>query len=375
MNSTHDHIIIGGGMAGLCLAYHLVQHQKNVVLIEKQTLGCAASRIAAGMITPASEVHLHEPDLMQLFLTCTAYYPEFISKLTNNNPTKVDFAQNGSLMCAIDQDGIADLKRLHDFQTELGLDISFVNPEDLTTLEPALSHRVVAASYAKTEAHVDPRQLMSCLKEKLLQSKQCTILEHQNELKILIQENIAHGVSLKDGELFASSITSTTGLSLLPELTNNNFKLRPVKGQVLTVQAPRQVLSRPIRVYHRYPIYLVPRRDGRIVIGATSEELTDTNVTAGGVMDLAYAAWQVLPDLFDYPIVETTAGLRPATHDNKPIVGATHIKNLTVLTGLYRHGIMAAPYLAKALAESLVNQHELLAVKSLENFSPQRFAA
>jgi glycine oxidase len=139
---------------------------------------------------------------------------------------------------------------------------------------------------------------------------------------------------------------------------------------VVSVQCEKGTLSRPVRIYHRYPIYLVPRNDGRIVIGATSEEQSDENITAGGVLDLIYAAWQALPLVYEKPIVQTWAGLRPTTPDHKPIFGVGPHDNSYVLTGLYRHGIMLAPFAAKELVD-LMNGKKM--EMAWEEFSYGRF--
>lgn len=368
-------IIIGGGIAGLCTAYHLTQSGQKVTLIEAGEIGQKCSNKAAGMITPASEVHLGEDDLMTCFLRSSEYYDKFINDLTNDQPELVDFHRTGSLMCATDQDGGRELTRLAEFQRQMGLEVEELSNQELASLEPMLSHKTILALYSKAEAYVDNVKLLQQLKKSLLKSGLCDILENKKVTHIKFENDTIDKIIINENEpteLKADNYILTTGLKHDLKELNRVFSLplRPVKGQTLTIQCAPKTINRPIRIYHRYPIYLVPRNDGQIVIGATSEELSDEFMTAGGLMDLIYAAWQALPIIYDSPVVETKVGLRPATPDHKPVVGQTPLKNLYVLTGLYRHGIMAAPYLSKQLVHMMNGEETEM---NLEKFSINRF--
>lgn len=347
-------VVIGGGIAGLCTAFHLVRQGKRVTLIDKGLLGNGASNKAAGMITPASEVHPGEDDLMACFLKCTAYYPEFVNDLTGRQPRDVDYRQNGSLMCALDSDGERELMRLYEFQKNMGLETVPISQKELAGQEPFLSPRVRTAVFAKNEACVDTERLLQALRLRVTESGLCRVIENSCCSRLKLENERVVGVVLggECGEtLRAERVVLTTGFSAetLEDQVGVRLPLRPVRGQVLAIRARKDTIQRPVRIYHRYPIYLVPRSDGRIVIGATSEELSEETVTAGGLLDLIYAAWQVLPLIYDCPVVETRVGFRPATSDHRPVIGPTRIQNLFVFNGLYRHGIMAAPFLAKQL--------------------------
>lgn len=369
-----QNIVIGGGIAGLCCAFNLVQAEQSVILVEQNRLGERASSKAAGMITPASEAHLGENDLIELFLKATDFYPSFINQLTNNQNHLVDYQQNGSLLCATDPNGQQDLLRLAEFQKSMGLDIKELDPDSLSELEPELSHQVKLAFFAKNEAHVDNNRLLKALEQYLINSKRCQILENKNVTHIESDGQKIQSITIGDTESLAvkaDRIILTTGLEHnIPEL-KGLLPMRPVKGQVFVVHCGHQTIQRPVRLYHRYPIYLVPRQDGRLIIGATSEELNDTDLTAGALMDLIYAAWQALPMIYDAPIVETRVGQRPATPDNKPIVGQTSLENLFVLNGLYRHGIMAAPFLSNQLIKLILDQDLQI---NLDPYNIERFS-
>lgn len=372
--SKTKNIIIGGGIAGLCTAFHLKQAGEDVTLIEAGTIGNKASSKAAGMITPASEIHLGEDTLMQCFAKSCSYYDEFIKQLTANKPELVDFHRHGSLLTAIDQDGKQELARLAAFQKNMGLELQELSATQARELEPFLTHKTVLAIYAPHEAHIDNIKLIRVLKKHLLENG-VEILENKtvshvnfagDQIKSVIVDN-------KEGfEIFGDRFVLTTGLDTLKDLAKIHFlPLRGVKGQTVTIQTTPGTITRPIRIYHRYPVYLVPRADGRIVIGATSEEKSDEALMAGNIMDLIYAAWQALPLVYESEVLETKAGLRPATPDNKPVFGLSKLKNLFIFTGLYRHGILLSPFLAKELVNLMLEKNS---ENCWQEFSIERFS-
>lgn len=350
--------VIGGGIAGLSVAYHLVRNKQGVTVFEENTVGSGVSSVAAGMVTPASEVHLGEDQSLRCLKASLAYYPNFIDELTDKRPRAVDFRRTGSLLCAHEHDGKEELERLVQFQREMGFAVNELSPQELKDMEPYLSTRVTVAYHAVNEACVDNKKLLHFLAN-TLRNLGCEIIEGK---KVFFnkEKNSVTNLIIGDhgGESYkADAYVLTTGLGADTIL---NLPLRGVKGEIITIQAPVDVLRRPVRVYHRYRVYLVPRADGRIVIGASCEEKSDRELKAGAVMDLIYAAWQALPLVYECPLVATEVGLRPTTPDHKPIVGKTATDNLFVLNGLYRHGIMASPYLARELVNLiLANPTEL----------------
>lgn len=367
-------IIIGGGIAGLCTAFHLKQMGENVTVVEAATVGHKASSKAAGMITPASEIHLGENILMNCFAESCSYYDEFIKKLTAGKPELVDFHRNGSLLTAIDQDGKQELTRLAAFQKSMGLELQELSASQARELEPFLTHKTVLALYAPHEAHIDNIKLIHVLKKYLLENG-VEILENKNVSHVNFAGDQIKSVMIGDKEgveIFGDRFILTTGLESLKDLDKiHPIPLRGVKGQTVTIQTTPGTIKRPIRIYHRYPIYLVPRADGRIVIGATSEEKSDETLVAGNIMDLIYAAWQALPLVYESRVLETNVGLRPATPDNKPVFGLSKLKNLFLFTGLYRHGILLSPFLAKELVSLLLekNTNDRWQEFSIERFS------
>lgn len=364
-------VIIGGGIAGLSLAYHLLKKKnQHVVLIEAGSAGCKTSSRAAGMITPASEVHLGEEAWLGVMARACRAYPDFIADLSGGDPSLCDFHSNGTLLSAIDQDGVRELKQLAEFQTVLGLGVKLLEDAEIRLLAPLLSPRVVMALHATHEAHLDPVKLIEVLRRRLGETG-CVIYENTTVAGLTSDGGRVKGLSVCETrkknlftqtgknlrlgldtlDISADAVVLATGIGHdILGLEGLKLPLRPVKGQALCLAGKPGELPLPIRVMQRYPIYLVPREDGSIVIGATSEELSDEDVTAGGMLDLLYGAWQVLPLLYERRVIRTWAGLRPATPDHKPILGLGPLENLYLFLGLYRHGILTAPYIGRELA-------------------------
>lgn len=366
--------VIGGGVIGLSIAWEIASRGEKIVLFEKGTIGSGASLSAAGMITPASEVHYGEEKLLQLFLKSLKLYPSFIQKLERETDLKTDFNTNGSLMIAIDQDDEAELTRLHDYQKSLGLDVDRLSSREVAQKEPLLSSHYVDALYAKEEYCVDNRLLIHALKQ-ALQKNGGLIFENSPVQEVVFGKEKVAGVVVKNEMFKTDQIILATGVDAqlegLPE--DLNLPIRPVKGQALAVQMKGdQRLKHSIRTIHRYPVYLVPRSDGRLVIGATLEEMgMNTEVTAGALLDLIYGAWKILPLVYELPVVETWAGLRPTSRDHAPILGPTNYPGLHVAMGMYRHGILLAPVVGQLIADGVVEKKK---TEFFDDFGIQRFS-
>lgn len=347
-------IIIGGGIAGLSVAFHLSQTaHHDITILETGTLGNKATSKAAGMITPAPEVQMGEDIFARCIITSSVYYTEFVNALTGNNPDVVDFHRSGTIMCAADTDGKRDLERLAKFQQSMGLDLQELTTAEVLAKEPRLSHRIASAFYIANEAYIDNLKLIKILKQFLTQ-RGCVIRENCAVTRVSFQDDEIKSITLADDtNLSADSYVLATGLEHnITALTEAlSLPLRPVKGQALSLQGHPGDINHPIRFFNRYSLYLVPRAHGEIIVGATSEELSDENLTAGAVLDLIYSAWQILPHVYDLSLKRTWTGFRPTTPDHKPIAGACEIKNLFLLLGLYRHGIKIGPYFASEVAK------------------------
>ncbi len=353
-------VIIGGGLAGLSVAYELSKHtQQKLVILEAGKLGSGCTTKAAGLLTPVTEMQLKDDPFLPIITQSLNYYPGFVNELTHKHPQQVDFKNDGNLLCAFDSDGERDLARIVDFKKTLGFEIVELSREQLQSKEPFLSQRVQSAFFAPHEGAVDPIALVKVLKQELSASTNCRVLENTAVTGITLQNNRIKAITLANGELLACShVVLASGLQHnIPELQASfPVPLRPVKGEAVSILTPPNSLNHPVQIYHRYPVYLCPRSNGEIIIGATVDEKNDEDNTAGGILDLLFAAWQVLPMIAEHKFNGAWAGRRPTTPDNYPIAGRTNIDNMVTLLGLYRKGILLAPYLGAQVAKLLLDK-------------------
>lgn len=352
-------IIIGGGVIGLATGWQLLKKNISVTLFEEHLVGSGASFAAAGMITPTSEVKFGEEPLLKLFLESASLYPQFIRDLSADSQTSPDYQNKGSLLIALDEDDQADLDRLFDYQQELSLPVKKITSAQIKELEPNLSHQVLEGILAPHESFLDNRAFVTALKEAFLK-KGGVLFEETPVQNLIIKNETVLGIKTAQKDFLADHVILATGTGkLAATFLPARGQIRPVKGQALMVMSPTPPFSHAIRTIHRYPVYLVPRSDGRVVIGATMEEMgSDDKVTAGAQLDLIYGAWKIWPGIYEAPVLETWVGHRPAARDHAPLIGPSSYKNLSLALGLFRHGILLTPLVAKLLAEWIADEKD-----------------
>lgn len=356
MNHNNQKIaIIGGGIIGLSIAWQLRKTGAYVDLFEAGETGMGASIKAAGMISPYRELQFGEEKLLETFIESANLYPEFIKNIEIDAEEKIDFRQDGSLLVAIDDDDVLELQRFYDYQQSLNLPIEWWNREQVLKKIPHLNPNFKAASFCNNEASVDNRGLLKTLHKANL-NLGTKIFEHSRIEDIWIEAGTCKGIFFKNEKQKYDAVILASGLTYqFPSMPKKLLQaIRPVKGQALCLKMlPGLEIVCVLRSIHRYPVYMVPRSNGELIIGATMEELSDENVTAGAVLDLLYAAWRLLPAVYEFPIVDTWAGLRPANNRQQPELGPTEVPGLIAAMGLYRHGFLLAPYVAKIITQLL----------------------
>lgn len=357
-----DVLVVGGGVIGLSVAWRAAREGASVHLLDPGGQR-AASWAAAGMLAPVSEASFGEEDGLRLGLAALARYPSFVSELEAEAGQEVGLRPEGTLIVAFDADDRTALARLSAFRTRLGLPTLSLTGAQARGHEPFLSGRVSAGVLAGADLSVDNRRLLAALRAALARRGALTTVGTASAL--LSRDGRVTGVRTDDGEVLpASSVVLAAGcwsgrLAGAPELP-----VRPVKGQILRLRVPGGMaaltgkgglLGRTVRGMVRgREVYLVPRDDGEIVVGATVEERGfDTDVTAGAVQDLLTDAAELVPTLGELHFVEAIARLRPGTPDNGPIVGRTGPAGLVVATGHYRNGVLLAPATADAVTALL----------------------
>lgn len=373
---TTDVVIVGGGIIGLVTAWRAAQRGLSVAVVDPEP-GGGAAQVAAGMLAAVTELHYGEQALLALNLASAKRYPEFAAELTEASGRGLGYRACGTLAVALDSDDRAHLRELHTLQHRSGLRSEWLSGRECRRLEPMLAPGVRGGLRVDGDHQVDPRRLSAAL---LVACERAGVIFHRAWAERLSAvRDRATGVVLADGTALEAGQTVLAAGSLsgrFPGVPEGVLPpVRPVKGQVLRLTVPERYapfLSRTVRAVVRGShVYLVPRENGELVVGATSEELGwDTTVTAGGVYELLRDAHELVPGITELPLTETRAGLRPGSPDNAPLLGPTALPGLQLATGHYRNGVLLTPVTGDVMAHSLTTG-EL--PDEARGFTPQRF--
>lgn len=346
-SSRADVVVVGAGVIGLACAWRLAERGLEVLVLERERPGAGASDVAAGMLAPVAEATWGEEGLLELALESHRLWPRFASELAAAAGDEVGFLGLGALHVALDRDEAAELRRRFELMSALDLPAEWLRASACRELEPGLG-RLAGGVLAPHEAAVDPRALVAALASALRAAG--GRIELAEASGTLLESGRVAGVRTADGvEHRAATTVLAAGAWSASDWLPPEARpaVRPVKGQILTLAgAVKAPVCERIVVSER--VYIVPRGDGRLVVGATVEERGfDRRVTAGGVHELLREAYRALPEIAELELVETVAGLRPATPDNLPLIGPGAIEGLVVATGHYRNGILLAPVTAE----------------------------
>jgi glycine oxidase len=351
-----DAVVVGGGVIGLASAWRAAQRGLRVRVLERDAAGSGASGVAAGMLAPVGEASWGEEKLLDQTLAAHRAWPGFAREVAEASGSDAGHIPLGSLHVALDRDEAEELRRRFELMRELDLAAEWLRPSEAREQEPGLSSACAGAVHAEHEAAVDPRRLVASLRTAALDAG-VELLEGAEVVDGLYEGDAIAGVRTQDGAehlarhtVLAAGAWSGVAGWLPPEARP---PVRPVKGQILTLRGsvPWAVCGHIIASEH---VYMVPREDGRLIVGATVEEQGfDLDVTAGGIFELLREAYRALPDISELELVETVAGLRPGTPDNMPIVGPGSIPGLVLATGHFRNGMLLAPTTADAVAALL----------------------
>jgi glycine oxidase len=356
-----DVLVVGGGIIGLVTAWRAAQRGLATAVADPSP-GGGAAHVAAGMLAAVTELQYGEQTLLDLNLASAARYPDFVAELTEATGLDTGYRTCGTLAVALDADDRARLRELHAFQTSLGLESTWLSGRECRRLEPLLAPGVRGGLRVDGDHQVDPRRLAAALL-RAAQLAGVTFLRAAVARMVCRGDRVT-GAQLTDGtEVSAERTVLAAGSEsgriegLPPDVLP---PVRPVKGQVLRLRVPAArapFLSRTVRAVVRgSDVYLVPRENGELVLGATSEEFGwDTTVTAGGVYELLRDAHELVPGITELPLTETLAGLRPGSPDNAPLLGPTALPGLVAATGHHRNGVLLTPVTGDVLADVLDN--------------------
>jgi glycine oxidase len=371
-----DVVVAGGGVIGTAIAWRAAAAGLDVVLVDPAD-GHAASLVAAGMLAPASEALFGEGALLRLNLLALRRFGSFAAELEEATGHQVGLRREGTLAVAYDPGDYAALIRLTAFRRSAGLDAEELDSRACRKLEPFLAPDVHGGVLFADDWSVDNRRYAAALRAAAGSAKVRSVRDRV--LEVRVRDGQARGVRLGDGgDIDAARVVVAAGcwsgtVGGLPDALRT--VIRPVKGQLLRLRHPAgvpPVISHTIRAIVRgTDVYLVPRADGELIVGATSEERgPDQTVTAGAVHDLLHDAMSVLPVTSELILAETCAGLRPGTPDNGPVVGRCGPDGLLLVTGHYRNGILMSPATADAAVALLAGQAP---APEWEPFTPARF--
>lgn len=370
MEPTSDVIIIGAGIIGCSIAHRLAREGLKVTVSDKGRPGGEASSAAAGMLAPHSEAaHGLSGQFSELCLASHHLYPDFVAELENETGIQIGYRTTGSIFVASDYVEAAALAGLLERQQAAGQPAEELTAQQVRELEPELAETIEVGVYLPGDHYVDNRRLMTALVAaaarrgvKFLTETPVVGLEFDGPRVV--------GVRLP-GQIFTAGHTINAAGSwagLIDQTGRLRLPVRPVRGQMVRLESQPQRLHHLI---HSTGCYLVPWPDGRLLVGATVENVGfNKEVTAQGVRQLLNAAVKLVPSLESAPLREVWAGLRPDTEDNLPILGSGPISNLVMATGHFRNGILLAPITAKLITELLTTGQTSM---SLEPFSPNRF--
>ncbi|MFI2289709.1 glycine oxidase ThiO [Streptomyces niveus] len=382
MRSSHtDVLVVGGGIIGLVTAWRAAQRGLGVAVVDPEP-GGGAARVAAGMLAAVSELDHGEQTLLGLNIASARLYPDFVAELESVTGQDTGYRACGTLAVALDSDDRAQLRELHALQRRSGLESEWLTGRECRRLEPMLAPGVRGGLRVDGDHQIDPRRLAAAL---VTACERAGVVFHRAWAERLrVVGDRAAGVTLAGGpergaELDAGQVVIAGGslsgrLAGVPD--DVVAPVRPVKGQVLRLTVPRPYapfLSRTLRAEVRGShIYLVPRENGELVLGATSEELGwDTTVTAGGVYELLRDAHELLPGITELPLTETRAGLRPTSPDNAPLLGPTALPGLHLATGHHRNGVLLTPVTGQVMT-TVLTTGEL--PDDARPFAPGRFS-
>ncbi len=383
MAVTADVVVAGGGVIGTAIAWRAAAAGLDVVLADPAA-GDAASLVAAGMLAPVSEALFGEGALLRVNLLALARFPPFAAELEQVTGHRVGLRREGTLAVAYDAGDYAALMRLTAFRRSAGLDAEELDSRACRKLESFLTPDVHGGVLFPGDWSVDNRRYAAALREAAASAGVRTVRDRVTAVLTGGRADAARGVALaQGGEIGCAQVVVAAGswsgaVDGLPAALR--AAVRPVKGQLLRLRHPHgmpPVLTHTIRATVRgVDVYLVPRADGEVIVGATQEERgPDLTVTAGATHDLLHDAMSVLPVTSELILAETCAGLRPGTPDNGPIVGGAGPgapAGVLLATGHYRNGILMSAATADAIVACLTGQPP---AAEWEPFGPARFLA
>jgi len=356
IKGSADVVIIGGGVIGLTIARALaLRGVRDVCLIERGGLGTEASFAAAGMLLPQVEADAQD-HFFSLACQSRDLYPAFAAALREETGIDVELDTTGTLYLALTEHDQAEIEKRYEWQTRAGLPVERLSPAEARELEPCISESTHGALRFPKDIQVENRRLLSALANSVTKLGVNIAIQTTVDSLIIEGERV-RGVHTSRGTINClkvviaagswSSFINTSPQSAIPAI-------EPVRGQIVCLEAKPQLTR---HVIYSPRGYIVPRQDGRLLAGSTSEHAGFAKcVTAGGISTILRNALDISPAISDFPVVDTWAGLRPRAADGLPVLGPCgEIDGLFCATGHYRNGILLAPLTGELISSAIVS--------------------
>lgn len=370
--SEYDVAVVGAGIMGLGTGWRLAELGYDVLVVEKDRAGMGASRAAAGMLAPTAEIEFWDDAPLKLQQQSLDRYPDFIRDVEKASGVDIDYRTEGTLVVARDRDEDEQVERIFQYQKKLGLPVERLGKNAIQKCEPRLAP-ATSAIYIPSDHQVDAWKLVDALLTGLDRAGGELIEKNGVAGLETDAKGSVSGVTLDSGRrIAASAVVIASGawsskFAEVPELQAAHIK--PVRGEALSIDAGDPPICE--HVIRCPEVYMAPKSEGSIVIGATSEQRGfDRSVSAGGVLELLWEAWKLLPAIDDQPFRDVWCGFRPVTLDRMPLVGPSRLDNLWLNTGHGRHGVLLAP-LSIDLSVKMLNSG--VSDPALGDIHPKRF--
>lgn len=371
--STADVAIIGGGVVGCCIAYYLSSAGLKVTVIDRDPPGGQGPMLLAGILAPSAEAGAPGP-FCELGLLSYQHFPRIAAQLRDEQSIDVDLDQTGGVRVAWSADTADELLTSMEWERSRGIDVTWLEGADLRRFEPSLSPELRGGLYTALMSHLlTPRLIQGYIDTAAARG---TTFLGGNPASALIREGQrVIGVRTPSGPIHAGHVVVSAGAwsGLYSEWLGAPLPIRPRKGQLALVQPAPSFTRRTRHVIYDGHNYMVPKRDGTIVLGATEEDRAfDRRVTLEGLDFLINTAARAIPSLRDAELRQAFAGFRPMPPDEMPIIGpAAGTDGLIFATGHYRNGILLGPITGELVSELVRGEAPSV---DLAPFSPARFA-
>lgn len=354
MSDARDVIVIGAGIIGCAVARELARRGARVRVIEARTIGAGATQASAGMLVPYIEGHERGP-FFDVALRSFGLYDGFVADLSRESNLGIEYRKCGSLQVAPDDAAAGTLHAAQDRHQRAGDNLQWLEPEALRRAEPGLPDTMAGAILVPAHAYVSVPQLTDALAWAAV--RHGVEIETGRHVTGIGRDRNHLTVATDDGAAWPAGAVviaagSWSGQLGLGELAAGD--VRPVRGQLLRLAWRGTPLS---HIVWGPDCYVVPWLDGTVLVGATMEDVGfDERTTAAGVRDLLDAVCELVPEAWGATFLEARAGLRPATTDGLPIIGASAgTPGLFYATGHYRNGILLTPLTAQLVADAVLD--------------------